>query len=184
MYAFHGPGPTQFLQGILQHEKPCNIVSAPWASAKRSDSMILLGWLKFTLKLILQNPPVPGHEASVSKCFSFVNPVWIYERFIIINCSWNEGVPYDSMFQSWQCYELTRSLGKERWNYDSGLSFTRQNNMLSSHWTLFETPIGTGLRFNRQPSNVGMWNQRTLCGPHQPVKPACGVQALWSTGLP
>lgn len=181
MYAFHGPRTTQFLQGILQHEKPCKWTLGIGQRVGLND---LIGVAEVYFETDPSNPHVPGHEASVSKCYSFVNPVWIYERFNIINCSWNAGVPYDSMFQSWPCYELTRSLGKERWNCDSGLSFTRQNNMLSSHWTLFETPIGTGLRFNRQPSNVGMWNQRTLCGPHQPVKPACGVQALWSTGLP
>lgn len=39
-----------------------SMISAPWASCKGSDSMILLEWLVFLLKLNIRNPAVRGHE--------------------------------------------------------------------------------------------------------------------------
>ena len=38
------------------------LISAPWASCKASDSVLLLRWLSHTLKLNLENPIVPGHD--------------------------------------------------------------------------------------------------------------------------
>ena len=38
------------------------LMSAPWASSKGSDSMLLLEWLRFVLKIQLMSPTVPGHE--------------------------------------------------------------------------------------------------------------------------
>lgn len=39
-----------------------SLMSAPWASSKGSDTVLLLRWLKHTLSINIINPVVPGHE--------------------------------------------------------------------------------------------------------------------------
>ena len=53
------PGLRSFTKAFFNMK---TLVSAPWASSKGSDSILLLQWLSYTLKLNIQNPTVPGHE--------------------------------------------------------------------------------------------------------------------------
>lgn len=53
------PGLRSFSKAFFNMK---SLVSAPWSNSKGSDTMLLLEWLQFTLKLQLQNPTVPGHD--------------------------------------------------------------------------------------------------------------------------
>lgn len=53
------PGLRSFSKSFFNMK---NLASAPWSNSKGSDTILLLGWLEFTLKLNLQNPVVPGHH--------------------------------------------------------------------------------------------------------------------------
>lgn len=47
--------------------------SAPWANCKGSDSIILLKWLSFVLKLEISNPTVAGHDQLLRNMLQVVN---------------------------------------------------------------------------------------------------------------
>ena len=57
------PGLRSFSKAFFNMK---SLVSAPWVSSKGSDSMLLLEWLRFTLKLNIANPIVGGHESLLS----------------------------------------------------------------------------------------------------------------------
>ena len=50
-----------------------SLISAPWANCKGSDSILLLQWLSFSLKLFIQNPPVQGHTVLLKNMLQVVN---------------------------------------------------------------------------------------------------------------
>ena len=50
-----------------------SLISAPWANCKGSDSILLLQWLQFTLKLNIDDPVVPNHECLLKQMLQLVN---------------------------------------------------------------------------------------------------------------
>eukprot|EP00438_Fugacium_kawagutii_P013700 Skav233525 [mRNA] locus=scaffold2975:258320:260080:- [translate_table: standard] len=55
----HSPGLRSFSKAFFNMK---NLLSAPWASSKASDTRLLLSWLVWFLRLNLTNPFVPGHS--------------------------------------------------------------------------------------------------------------------------
>ena len=53
------PSLRSFTKHFLNMKK---MISAPWTSSKGSDSILLLQWLEFTVKLNISNPAKEGHQ--------------------------------------------------------------------------------------------------------------------------
>ena len=64
------PGLRKFSKAFFNMK---SLVSAPWANCKGSDSVLLLQWLSFTLKLYIQNPPVQGHTVLLKNMLQVVD---------------------------------------------------------------------------------------------------------------
>ena len=58
------PGLRSFTKSFFNLK---TLISSPWANSKGSDSMLLLEWLIFTLKLNLQSPAVEGHSGLLKR---------------------------------------------------------------------------------------------------------------------
>ena len=65
----HSPGLRSFTKAFFNMQ---TLISAPWSSSKGSDSILLLQWLRHSLRIHMLNRTVPGHEQLLSHMLQVV----------------------------------------------------------------------------------------------------------------
>ena len=68
-----------------------SLLSAPWASSKGSDSVLLLKWLQHTLRVNLNCPTVPGYESLLESMLQVVDAA-LGIRMIHLHRLWLEAI--------------------------------------------------------------------------------------------
>ena len=108
-----------------------SLVSAPWANSKASDTILLLQWLVFVLKLQIRTPHVDGYNSLLSQMLQlYVNLPLNYGWCTPIRYGLRGTVQHIYTWVWWLYFGPMLSWGKGRWNSTSVRSFKSRSYML------------------------------------------------------